>query len=268
MQFAILATRGPGRDSQLYLLKSKRLNDTTECQSRSTAQENAADLETKFAGETYTASGNPLRGGAGGAIQVAVRALLYEDRFLQFEQALFCDKTTEKTVEVTVTDEVLSSISTIATKRLSCMYPLMEIKDVSGDALRYPQNLDVPLKIIENMTTGEELQSGSGRSEYNMEVWQRNGQPFTFGVDIVSGSHLEVSTDSSLGSDEVQNPKFIHKVNWTAEGSSCQTTAGSGAIPASHGAGLDTTTPDAGKSCHFPFRFDGEIYYGCTARIP
>ena len=39
-------------------------------------------------------------------MQVAVRALLYEDRFLQFEQALFCDKTTEKTVEVTVTDEV------------------------------------------------------------------------------------------------------------------------------------------------------------------
>ena len=59
-----------------------RFCDTTECQPRSSAQENAADRETKFAGETYTASGKPLRsdGGAGGAIQVAVRALLYEDR--------------------------------------------------------------------------------------------------------------------------------------------------------------------------------------------
>ena len=124
---------------------------------------------------------------------MAVRALLYEDRFLQFEQALFCDKTTEKTVTVTVKDEVQSNIGAIATKRLSCMYPLMEIKDVSADAVRYPRNLDIPLKIIENMTTGEELQSGGGRSVYNMEVWLRNEQPFTFGVDIVSGSHLEVS---------------------------------------------------------------------------
>ena len=164
-----------------------------ECIPRSTAKEKAADLETKFAGDTYTATGSPLRDGAGSAIQVAVRALLYEDRFLQFEQALFCDKTTEKTVTVTVTDEVNSNIGAIATKRLSCMYPLMEIKDVSADAVRYSQNLDIPLKIIENMTTGEELLSGGGRSVYNKEVWLRNEQPFTFGVDIVSGSHLEVS---------------------------------------------------------------------------
>ena len=76
------------------------------------------------------------------------------------------------------------------------MYPLMEIKDASGDTLRYPENLNVPLKISENMTTGEELRSGRGRSVYNMEVWLRDGQPFTFGVDIVSGSHLEVSKEA------------------------------------------------------------------------
>ena len=234
------------------------------CPPRSTAKENAADLETKFADDTYTASGNPLRTGDGSAIQVAVRALLYEDRFLQFEQTLFCDKTTEKTVEVTVTDEVQSNISLIATKRLSCMYPLMEIRDVSGDTQRYPQNIDIPLKIIENMTTGEELQSGSERSNYTMEVWLRNGQEFTFGVDIVSGSHLEVS--SLTFAKVFREPKIMIKVSWTAEGTSCQTTAVGGDIPATYDNNLDTATPDAGKSCHFPFRFNDERYYGCTDR--
>ena len=59
------------------------------------------------------------------------------------------------------------------------------------------------------MTTGEELQSGGGRSVYNMEVWLRNGTQFTFGVDIVSGSHLEVSEcpDDVLSTDGV-NQKF------------------------------------------------------------
>ena len=50
----------------------------------------------------------------------------------------------------------------------------------------------ISLRITENMTTGEELQSGGERSVYNMEVWLRVGQPFTFRVDVVSGSHLEV----------------------------------------------------------------------------
>ena len=47
---------------------------------------------------------------------------------------------------MTVTDDVLSNIPAVATTRLSCMYPLMEMEDVSGDTRRYPQNLDVPLR--------------------------------------------------------------------------------------------------------------------------
>ena len=112
---------------------------------REAADEGAADIETKFAGDSYSASGHPLRSGRG-AIQVAVRALVYEDRFLQFERALFCDKTTEKTVKVTVEDEANSIVPARSTKRLSCMYPLMEIRDVSGDTGRNADAANVPLR--------------------------------------------------------------------------------------------------------------------------
>ena len=115
---------------------------------REAADEGAADIETKFAGDSYSASGRPLRSGGGSAIQVAVRALVYEDRFLQFERALFCDKTTEKTVEVTVADEAGSSVPPRTTKRLSCMYPLMEIRDVSDDVTRNTDNANVPLREV------------------------------------------------------------------------------------------------------------------------
>ena len=62
----------------------------------------------------------------------AIRPLLFEDRILAVEQKFFCDRTTEKTIVLTVKDnqntpkELKNS-----TVRLSCQYPLSAVKDLS-----------------------------------------------------------------------------------------------------------------------------------------
>ena len=62
----------------------------------------------------------------------AVRPLLSEDRVLAVEQKFFCDRTTEKTVTLTVTDNQ-NTPNTLknSTVRLSCQYPLSAVKDLS-----------------------------------------------------------------------------------------------------------------------------------------
>ena len=59
----------------------------------------------------------------------AVRPLLMEDRVLAVEQKFFCDRTTEKTITLTVTDNQNTPLTlTNTTQRLSCQYPLSAVK--------------------------------------------------------------------------------------------------------------------------------------------
>ncbi len=63
-------------------------------------KEEEADWETTFSTPSYSVVG-PF-GGETAMKKLAVRAMIYEDRFFKIEEQLFCDKTTEKTVEVRV----------------------------------------------------------------------------------------------------------------------------------------------------------------------
>ena len=64
----------------------------------------------------------------------AVRPLLMEDRVLAVEQKFFCDRTTEKTITLTVTDNQNTPLTlTNTTQRLSCQYPLSAVSDLTAD---------------------------------------------------------------------------------------------------------------------------------------
>ena len=52
----------------------------------------------------------------------AIRPLLYEDRILAVEQKFFCDRTTEKTVTLTVTDN--GNDATVSNSQFSLIYDL------------------------------------------------------------------------------------------------------------------------------------------------
>ena len=54
---------------------------------------------------------------------------MMEDRVMAVEQKFFCDRTTEKTVTLTVTDNQNTPLTlTNTTQRLSCQYPLSAVK--------------------------------------------------------------------------------------------------------------------------------------------
>ena len=62
----------------------------------------------------------------------AVRPVLVEDRILAVEQKFFCDRTTEKTVNLSVTDSQNVPLTLWnSTMRLSCQYPLAGVTDLS-----------------------------------------------------------------------------------------------------------------------------------------
>ena len=55
-------------------------------------------------------------------------------RILAVEQKFFCDRTTEKTIVLTVRDHQESpAILSNSTVRLSCQYPLSAVSDLTAD---------------------------------------------------------------------------------------------------------------------------------------
>ena len=96
--------------------------------------------------------------------QHAVRVAIYEDRIFYFEQKFFCDRPTEKTVSMTVYDENSVALPTISTPRITCQYPVMEIKDISKT---HPENdPNMPYEVLTPMTTSGELLNGTQRNNY------------------------------------------------------------------------------------------------------
>ena len=61
-----------------------------------------------------------------------LRAVLLEDRFLPVKFRFFCDRTTEKTVTLTLTDQ-LGEKAKAKTRKISCQYPIFAVQDLSAD---------------------------------------------------------------------------------------------------------------------------------------
>ena len=64
--------------------------------------------------------------------QHMMRPVILEDRFLPLQFRFFCDRTTEKTVTLTLTDQ-LDKKTEVKTRELSCQYPILAVQDLSAD---------------------------------------------------------------------------------------------------------------------------------------
>ena len=67
---------------------------------------------------------------------IGLRAYLAQDRILYLEKKFFCDKATEKTVYLMVKDQFdTGSHLQVHTKKVSCQFPILEIKDKSPESM-------------------------------------------------------------------------------------------------------------------------------------
>ncbi len=60
----------------------------------------------------------------------AVRAVAFHDRFFRTEEKLYCDRPTEKTVRLTLTDEEGGAVVR-STPKITCQYPIVNLTDHS-----------------------------------------------------------------------------------------------------------------------------------------
>ena len=141
----------------------------------------------------------------------AVRPLLSEDRVLAVEQKFFCDRTTEKTVTLTVTDNQNSPVTFAnSTVRLSCQYPLSAVKDLSEiNENNVFNNSWHYIKVEETDCASEVLcknklfDNGTVIArEYEASLSARKDERVRFHVKFSKGSHMKFTWmfDEDLGS--------------------------------------------------------------------
>ena len=128
----------------------------------------------------------------------AIRPLLFEDRILAVEQKFFCDRTTEKTIVLTVKDnqntpkELKNS-----TVRLSCQYPLSAVKDLSefheenkyDNSWIYVKTEETDCE--ESQCKNEKYENGTVIArEYEAWLSARRDEKIRFHIKFSKGSHM------------------------------------------------------------------------------
>ena len=136
-----------------------------------------------------------------------MRPLLSEDRVLAVEQKFFCDRTTEKTVTLTVQDnQNLPTTLKNSTVRLSCQYPLSAVKDLSelNENNVYNNSWEY-IKVEETDCASEVLcknkQYDNGTviaREYEARLSARKDERIRFHVKFSKGEPVNVSVELSL----------------------------------------------------------------------
>ena len=131
---------------------------------------------------------------------------------LAVEQKFFCDRTTEKTVTLTVTDNQNSPVTfTNSTVRLSCQYPLSAVKDLSeSNENNVYNNSWHYIKVEETDCASEVLcknklyDNGTVIArEYEASLSARKDERIRFHVKFSKGSHMNFTWmfDEDLGSN-------------------------------------------------------------------
>ena len=187
-----------------------------------------------------------------------------EDRVLAVEQKFFCDRTTEKTVTLSVTDNQNIPVTlTNSTKRLSCQYPLSAVKDLSEF---HPNNVYNNtwkyIKVNETDCASEELcqnqyyDNGTVIArEYEATLSARKDEVIRFHVKFSKGSHMRFTWmfDEDLGDT------FPHVKE---EDERCMTKSSNN--PDMEAAFPGATFTSGAMNCTFPFRYEDVLYYACT----
>ena len=124
-----------------------------------------------------------------------------------------------------------------------CQFPIREIRDVTlendlNDGLKFAYTVTEPMPEF-----GAALESGAA-PVYEVEMWLMKDSTFRFEVKVIVGSHVKVTWDL------VEDPA-----------DDCQTDADhdEGVVPLIPG----VLNSGNGKTCVFPFSYDGVLYYGC-----
>ncbi len=139
--------------------------------------------------------------------QLAVRPYLAQDRILYLEKKFFCDRTTEKTVWLTVRDR-FGYERTVSTKKVSCQFPILDIHDISSTDVENPKyGLELCIEwmlqnrifsvngweVTQNFPTVEHVKLFNTPRVYNATVWARENEELTFRVRFGRGSHIRVT---------------------------------------------------------------------------
>lgn len=204
-------------------------------------------------------------------VKRAIRPALFEDRVVAVEQKFFCDRTTEKTVTLTVKDNQ-STQKTLqnSTVRLSCQYPLSAAYDLSVHDMNNKENNT--WKFIKTNETECEANECVNKKDingtiiprvYEAELWARKDEVIRFHIKFSKGSHVNFTWmfEEDLGEN------FPHV---RVEEEQCEIKEPPAEMPLSmvseiEGKGITwESSPSTGQLCKFPFRYNNILYYACT----
>ena len=208
------------------------------------------------------------------SVRRAVRPVLFEDRILAVEQKFFCDRTTEKTVTLTVKDnQNTQKTVTNTTVRLSCQYPLSAAYDLTVHDMNNVEN-NTWTFIKTNETECEANKCENKKHEngtiiprmYEAELWARKDETIRFHIKFSKGSHVNFTwmLDEDLG-DGNPHVKLEDEVCQIMVPPSNASDLKDDVINHIKGEGITwEAAPSDGTLCKFPFRYRNVLYYACT----
>ena len=208
------------------------------------------------------------------SVRRAVRPVLFEDRILAVEQKFFCDRTTEKTITLTVKDnQNTQKTVTNTTIRMSCQYPLSAAYDLTIHDMNNVENNT--WKFIKTNETECEANTCENKKHengtiiprlYEAELWARKDEKIRFHIKFSKGSHVNFTwmLEEDLG-DGNPHVKLEDEVCQIMEPPSSSNTHLNSIKTHIQGDGITwEDSPSSGTLCKFPFRYHNILYYACT----
>lgn len=208
------------------------------------------------------------------AVRRAVRPVLFEDRVLAVEQKFFCDRTTEKTVTLTVKDnQNTQKLLTNSTVRMSCQYPLSAAYDLTIHDMNNEENNTWSF-IKTNETECAANQCENKKHEngtiiprfYEAELWAKVDETIRFHIRFSKGSHVNFTwmfeEDLGNGNPHVKKEDEQCVIKAPPDEQSVKLTEIIAHVTDNNI--VWEGSPQSGQLCKFPFRYHNILYYACT----
>ena len=144
----------------------------------------------------------------------------------------------------------MGNVQQKSTRKISCQYPILDIHDLSFSHKDNVKNNTWHVK--KPFPTKEEIKANEPNEEfgiflpndYQAEAWVAQGETLTFQVKFEKASHVNVNwkiavpndLNDECKTDAIAKPEIVN-MDYDVSG---------------------------GKTCEFPFRYNGILYYGCT----
>ena len=160
---------------------------------------------------------------------------------MPLQKQFFCDRTTEKTVTLTVTDN-LNKNTSVSTRKLSCQYPIFEIEDMTADHADNKQNNS--WTVLDEFPSKAEIEKDETIAKtYKARLWVRKDETIVFKAKFGKGSHMNIAWNITQPSDEQDDCKTQDKPADITQD-----------IDLTGGTKVVTVETSSGNDCKFPFR--------------